>query len=70
MSRGSKVKQIVYGLGAFGGGVAILTTVLDKYYNVPVLMEDMKSKRNHIQTLTNQLSMFSPILIQCHISLS
>ena len=61
MSRISKVEKIVYGLGAFGGGVAILTTVLDKYYNVPVLVEDtMKSKRNYIQTLTNHLSMSCP----------
>jgi len=50
------VKQIVYGLGAFGGGVAILSTFIDNYCRygvVPNVMED--SKKNYIQTLTNQL---------------
>lgn len=32
MTRASKVKQFVYGLGAFGGGVAIISTVIEKYY--------------------------------------
>ena len=31
MSRSRSVKQLVYGLGALGGGVALLTTVLDKF---------------------------------------
>ena len=32
MSRAQKVKQFVYGLGAMGGGLAILMTCADKYY--------------------------------------
>jgi len=32
MTRASKVRQFVYGIGAFGGGVAIISTVIDKYY--------------------------------------
>jgi len=32
MTRATKVKQFVYGLGAFGGGVAIISTVIEKYY--------------------------------------
>ena len=33
MSRAQKVKQFVYGLGAMGGGLALLMTCADRYYN-------------------------------------
>ena len=33
MSRAQQVRQFVYGLGAMGGGLALLMTCADRFYN-------------------------------------
>ena len=58
MTRASRLKSLVYGLGAFGGGVAIVATVLEKYYNGEILCTPDKT---NFQSFSPQLSMF-PLL--------
>ena len=55
MSSASKVKKVFYGLSAIGGGVTILSTIVDKYSKEDTL-KSSKLK------LGNQLSMIFKFL--------
>ena len=57
MSRAQKVKQFVYGLGAMGGGLALLMTCADRYYNGD---PSNKQKRALYNKIRSQLCTYYP----------
>ena len=58
MSRAQKVKQFVYGLGAMGGGLALLMTCADRYYNGD---QSNNQKRALYNKIRSQLCTYYPV---------
>lgn len=56
MSRAQKVRQFVYGLGAMGGGLALLMTCADRLYNG----QQSDQKRALYNKIRSQLRTYYP----------
>ena len=50
MSRAQKVRQFVYGLGAMGGGLALLMTCADRLYNGQQSHDQKRALYNKIRS--------------------